>query len=204
MGRQLIDWEASVGPCIQQTGPTTSGQKPLGKGCLVGAHSSHVWLGTHSMGLTKTQPGSPACAVGDEHSGQGCVDEVAPTARCPMRRGMEKCPRSAAAPWAPGHRCQGAAFWNPRPHPPHLLQVAQDVGPAVKHALALGGVEVVQELCGVVLMALLVPGRGRWDLSLRDAEPTPVGWPTGSKESSTPPPLPKPPSSLCPAAPQQP
>lgn len=87
---------------------------------------------------------------------------------------------------------------------PHLLQVAQDVGPAVKHALALGGVEVVQELCGVVLVALLVPGRGRWDLSLRDAEPTPVGWPTGSKESSTPPPLPKPPSSLCPAAPQQP
>lgn len=39
-------------------------------------------------------------------------------------------------------------------HAPHLLQVAQDVGPAVKHALALGGVEVVQELGGVVLVAL--------------------------------------------------
>ena len=36
----------------------------------------------------------------------------------------------------------------------------------VKHALALGGVEVVQELGGVVLVALLVPGRGMWDLSL--------------------------------------
>lgn len=71
------------------------------------------------MGLTKTQPGSPACAVGGEHSGQGCADEAAPAARCPMMRGTEKCPHWAAAPWGPGpgHRCQGVAFQNPRPHP---------------------------------------------------------------------------------------
>lgn len=118
------------------------------------------------MGLTKTQPGSPACAAGDEHSGQGCADEAAPTARCPTRRGTEECPRSAAAPWDLGTGVREQPSGIHVPTPPHLLQVAQDVGPAVKHALALGGVEVVQELCGVVLVALLVPARGRWDLSL--------------------------------------
>lgn len=41
---------------------------------------------------------------------------------------------------------------------PYLLQVAQDIGPAVENALPLGGVEVVQELRGVVIVAFLVSG----------------------------------------------
>lgn len=44
------------------------------------------------------------------------------------------------------------------PCPPYLLEVAQDVNPAVKDAFALRGVEVVEELSGVVLVALLVAG----------------------------------------------
>ena len=40
----------------------------------------------------------------------------------------------------------------------YLLEVAQDVDPAVKDSLALRGVEVVEELGGVVLVALLVAG----------------------------------------------
>lgn len=39
----------------------------------------------------------------------------------------------------------------------YLLQVAQHVSPAVKHAPAFRGVQVVQELRGVVFVALLVP-----------------------------------------------
>lgn len=46
-----------------------------------------------------------------------------------------------------------------RPLGPYLLQVAQDVGPAVKDALPLGGVQVIQKLRGVVFMALLVSGK---------------------------------------------
>lgn len=42
--------------------------------------------------------------------------------------------------------------------PPYLLEVAQDINPAVKDAFALGGVEVVEEFGGVVLMALLIAG----------------------------------------------
>ncbi len=38
----------------------------------------------------------------------------------------------------------------------HLLQVTQDIDPAVEDAFALGGVEVV-DVSGVVLVALLIP-----------------------------------------------
>lgn len=44
---------------------------------------------------------------------------------------------------------------------PYLLQVAQDIGPAVENALPLGGVEVVQKLRGVVIVAFLVSGERR-------------------------------------------
>lgn len=40
---------------------------------------------------------------------------------------------------------------------PHLLHVAQHVLPAVEHALALLGVQLVDEVRGVVLAAALVP-----------------------------------------------
>ncbi len=39
----------------------------------------------------------------------------------------------------------------------HLLQVTQNIDPAVEDAFALGGVEVVDEVSGVVLVALLIP-----------------------------------------------
>lgn len=48
----------------------------------------------------------------------------------------------------------------PRPVP-YLLQVAQDIGPAVENALPFGGVEVVQKLRGVVFVALLISGERR-------------------------------------------
>jgi len=48
--------------------------------------------------------------------------------------------------------------WPVWPCPPYLLEVAQDVNPAVEDAFALGGVEVVEELGGVVLVALLITG----------------------------------------------
>lgn len=56
----------------------------------------------------------------------------------------------------PGSWGQWLPVW---PHPPYLLEVAQDINPAVEDTFALGGVEVVEELCGVVLVALLVAGR---------------------------------------------
>lgn len=41
-----------------------------------------------------------------------------------------------------------------------LLHVPQDVFPAVKDPFALLGVEVVDEICGVVLIAALIPTAG--------------------------------------------
>ena len=41
--------------------------------------------------------------------------------------------------------------------PAHLLHVAQHVLPAVEHAFALLGVELVDEVGGVVLAAVLIP-----------------------------------------------
>lgn len=43
---------------------------------------------------------------------------------------------------------------------PYLLQVAQDIGPAVENALPFRGIEVVQKFRGVVFVALLISGGG--------------------------------------------
>lgn len=39
----------------------------------------------------------------------------------------------------------------------HLLQVTQNIDPAVEDAFALGGVKIVDEFGGVVLVTLLIP-----------------------------------------------
>lgn len=86
------------------------------------------------------QPGWPPLQCRCQHSGQGCENGQVP------REG--------------GHRWgQAVTFQNPSAPTLYLLQVAQDVGPAVKDAPPLGGVQVVEKLRGVVFVALLVSGK---------------------------------------------
>lgn len=39
----------------------------------------------------------------------------------------------------------------------HLLQVTQNIDPAVKDALPLSRVEIMNEICGVVFVTFLIP-----------------------------------------------
>lgn len=39
----------------------------------------------------------------------------------------------------------------------YLLHVTQNILPAVKHSLALLGVELIDEVCGVVFITVLIP-----------------------------------------------
>lgn len=92
----------------------------------------------------------------------------------------------------------------PTPPTPYLLQVTQDVGPAVEDALALGGVQVVQKLRGVVLVTLLIPGErnqgpglgGSWLrpplMPSPGARPQALGTPTAPQSPRPPRSFPKP------------
>lgn len=123
MGCLLIDWGASVGPCIRQAGPTTSEQRPPGEGSPRGAHGPQsAWNpqrglpagppgGQKGRGLSgwKWLPAPPlpqAEAWAGASLAQGWVDEGAPTARCPMRRGTERGPHPATASWDPSAQAQ--------------------------------------------------------------------------------------------------
>lgn len=66
---------------------------------------------------------------------------------------------SAMASWVPSAQVQMEAEGHLPESTlldPYLLQVAQDIGPAVKDTLPLRGVQVVQKLRGVVFVALLI------------------------------------------------
>lgn len=52
----------------------------------------------------------------------------------------------------------------------HLLQVTKNIDPAVEDAFALGGVEIVDEVSGVVLVTLLIPAERRMKTTFSESQ----------------------------------